>query len=459
MNPVQTGALERIRVYRFSSTQLLTSGFAGLILLGSILLMLPAASATGRAIHPLDAVFTAVSAVCVTGLIVLDTPVDLSHFGQTVVLVLIQIGGLGYMTVGTILLVVMGKRIGLQQRMVIQETLSTFTMEGLIRFIIGILVFTFTVELAGAVVLGFHFAKEMPPLRAAFFGVFHAVSAFNNAGFALFSNSLMDYRTDPVVNAVILVLIVLGGVGFLVYRDVWDYLRKKIYRFSLHTKVVIVTTTVLLFLGWAGFWLFEYHSSSPFRSFSLGEQAITALFQSVTVRTAGFNTVNTGSMGIVTLYLFVILMFIGGSPGSTAGGIKTTTVAIMAAAIWSTMRGREDTTVFYRRISNETVVKAAFLAAMGMIFVSGITLLLLYVEGRSLVRTLFEVVSAAGTVGLSTGNGGVRSFCALFSDTGKMVIMATMFLGRIGPLAIGISAVHRAARVRYRYPQGKIMIG
>jgi trk system potassium uptake protein TrkH len=459
MNSAQTGALERVRVYRYSSTQLLVTGFAALILVGTVLLMLPAASSTGRPIHALDAAFTAVSAVCVTGLIVLDTPVDLSHFGQIVVLVLIQIGGLGYMTVGTVLLVVMGKRIGLQQRMVIQETLSTFTMEGLIRFIIGIILFTFVVELAGAVLLAFRFARDMPPLRAAYFGVFHAVSAFNNAGFALFSNSLMDYRTDPTVNAVVIVLILLGGVGFLVHRDVWDYLRKKIYRFSLHTKVVIHTTAALLLIGWAGFWLFEYHSSSPFRSFSRGEQALTALFQSVTVRTAGFNTVNIGSMGIVTLYLFVILMFIGGSPGSTAGGIKTTTVAIMAAAIWSTMRGREDTTLFYRRITTETVAKASFLAAMAMIFVSGVTLLLLYLEGKNLVRTLFEVVSAAGTVGLSTGDGGVKSFCALFSNTGKLVIMFTMLLGRIGPLAIGISAVHRAARVRYRYPQGKIMIG
>ena len=295
--------------------------------------------------------------------------------------------------------------------------------------------------------------------KAVYFGVFHSISAFNNAGFALFSNSLMNFQTDPVVNGVILVLIILGGIGFLVYRDILSYLRNRVYRFTLHTKVVMVTTTALTLLGWAGFWLYESQSSGAFRNLSGGNQGMTSLFQSVTVRTAGFNTVDTGTLGPTTLYLFVLLMFIGGSPGSTAGGIKTTTVAIMVAAIWSTMRGREDTTLFYRRITSDIVAKASFLAAMAMIMVSGVTLLLLYLEGQSLLRTLFEVVSAAGTVGLSTGDGGTKSFCALFSNPGKIVIMGTMFLGRIGPLAIGVSAVNRASRARYRYPRGKIMIG
>lgn len=238
MNGLQVGVLERFRTFRLSPAQLLILGFAGVIAFGSLLLMLPFASSTGQPLRPLDALFTATSAVCVTGLIVLDTPVDFSIFGQIVILILFQVGGLGYMTAATILLLVMGKRIGLQERMVIQETLSSFTMEGLIRFMMGIVLFTFVVELIGAVLLVFRYLQDMTFGKAVYFGIFHSVSAFNNAGFALFSNSLIDFRTDPMTNAVVMVLIVLGTIGFLVYRDVFSYFRKKVYhlplQFSLH---------------------------------------------------------------------------------------------------------------------------------------------------------------------------------------------------------------------------------
>jgi trk/ktr system potassium uptake protein len=450
---------DRIRTYQLTPTQILVLGFVSVITVGTILLSLPVAAADGHLIAPLDALFTATSAICVTGLIVKDTPVDFSLFGQIVILSLVQIGGLGYMSMATILLVVLGKRIGLRDRLVIQETLSTFTMEGLIRFIIGILKFTVLVEITGAVLLAVRFLHEMPLSRAVYFGIFHSISAFNNAGFSLFSNSLMDYRTDPVVNGVVMVLVILGGLGFLVYQDILKRVMGEVVRLSLHTKMVLVTTGILILSGWAGIFLFEYANPGGSMPLTLADRGLTALFQSVSARTAGFSTIDPGILSAPALYLLVLLMFIGGSPGSTGGGIKTTTLAIMVGALWATMRGQNDVTLFYRRIPPQAIAKAFFLAASAMILITGVTLLLLYSEGQTMIRTLFEVTSAAATVGMSTGNGGILSFCALFSDFGKTVIILTMFLGRIGPLVIGVTATLHAPRSRYRYPEGKVMIG
>ncbi|MEK6684611.1 MAG: TrkH family potassium uptake protein [Nitrospirota bacterium] len=456
----QTTFIDQIRTYRLTPTQILALGFAFLITVGTILLSLPFAAADGRVIAPLDALFTATSAICVTGLIIKDTPVDFSLFGQIVILVLIQVGGLGYMSVATFLLVALGKRIGLRERMVIQETLSAFTMEGLIRFIIGILKFTLLLEFTGAVLLAVRFLQDMSLSKAVYFGIFHSISAFNNAGFSLFSNSLMNYRTDPTVNGVVMVLVILGGLGFLVYQDLLKRINREVLRVSLHTKIALVSTGIILLIGWAGIFVFERQNpGESFKTFSWADQALTALFQSVSARTAGFNTVDVGTLTAPTLYLLVLLMFIGASPGSTGGGIKTTTAAIMAAALWSTMRGREDVTLFYRRISPQVVAKAFFLAAMAMTFITGLTILLLYSEGQAMLQTLFEVASAAGTVGMSTGNGGSLSLSALFGDFGKTVIILTMFLGRIGPLVIGVTALTHIQRSRYRYPEGKVMIG
>ena len=460
MNSTLASMVERARTFRLSPSQFLIIGFAALIILGALLLMLPFASATGQSLQPLEAVFTAASAVCVTGLIILDTPVDFSLFGQIVILVLIQIGGLGYMTVATVLLVTLGRRIGLRERLVIQETLSAFTMEGLIRFIVGIVKFTFFVEWIGAVLLSVRYLMDMSLSKAVYFGIFHSVSAFNNAGFSLFSNSMIDFRSDPLINSVMMVLILLGSIGFLVYQDVLKFIRKEVYRLSIHTKVVLVMTAALILVGWAGYLVFEHHNSTSLQNLSWTDQGLASLFQTVSGRTAGFSSTEVASLSTPTLYLLVILMFIGGGPGSAAGGIKVTTLAIMVVALWSTMRGHhENVTVFFRRIPAHVIAKAFFLAAVGMMLVTGVTLLLLYSEGWPMLRTLFEVTSAAGTVGMSTGDGGSRSFSALFSDFGKGVIIATMFLGRIGPLAIGITSMQRPRHERVRFPEEKIMIG
>ncbi|HEY4484826.1 MAG TPA: TrkH family potassium uptake protein [Nitrospiria bacterium] len=451
--------LDRLRAYQLTPTQILVLGFTGLILAGALLLSLPFASSSGRSIAPIDALFTATSAVCVTGLIVLDTPVDFSLFGQLVILLLFQIGGLGYMTMATVLLVVLGKRIGMRDRMVIQETLSTFTMEGLVRFIVGVVKFSLLVEFTGAVLLSIRFLEEMPPAQAAYFGVFHSISAFNNAGFSLYSLNLVAYRGDLMTNTVIMALIILGGLGFLVYQDLLKRFTREVFRLSLHTKIVLITSGILIFLGAAGFYLFERQNPLALQGLSLKDRALASLFQSVASRTAGFNTVDIGSLTGPTLYLLVLLMAIGASPGGTGGGIKTSTLAIIAAALWAMMRGYEDVTLFHRRITPQVIAKAFFLSAIAMIVITGGTLLLLYSEKQNMLGTLFEVASAAGTVGLSTGDGGARSLSAIFGDIGKSVIILCMVLGRIGPLVVGITAMTHIQRVRFRYPEGKVMIG
>ena len=455
----QTTLVDRIRTHQLTPTQILVLGFASLITVGTILLSLPFAAADGRVIAPFDALFTATSAICVTGLITKDTPVDFSLFGQIVILVLIQIGGLGYMTFSTIMAVVMGKRIGLRERLVIQETFSTFTLEGLVRFTVGILQFTILAEFIGAVLLTFRFVLDHPPLQAFYLGIFHSVSAFNNAGFSLFSSNLIAYRGDWVVNGVVMTLIILGGLGFLVYHDLLQRLKKEVLRLSLHTKVVLITSLILIVIGAAAFLLFERLNPATLQPLPFKEQLLASFFQSVSARTAGFNTVDIGALTTPTLYLLVLLMFIGASPGSTGGGIKTSTFAVMAIALWSTMRAKEDVTLFHRRLSPLVVAKAFFLASLAMILVTGVTLILLYSEHQNLQKTLFEVTSATGTVGLSTGDGGTRNLVALFGDFGKSVLILCMILGRIGPLVIGITALTYVQRSRYRYPEGKVMIG
>ncbi|HSG05909.1 MAG TPA: potassium transporter TrkG, partial [Nitrospiria bacterium] len=411
----QPPLIERIRTYRFSPTQILVIGYLVLIASGTFLLSLPFAAQEGRDISLMDAVFTATSAICVTGLIIKDTPVDFSLFGQLVILLLVQLGGMGYMSAATLLLLLVGKRIGLRERMVIQETLSTFTLGGLVRFLKNIAKFVLLVELVGAIFLTARFMSDYPFGKAAYLGIFHSISAFNNSGFSLFKGSMAQYREDWVTNGVMILLILMGGIGFLVYQDVRQWLNKEVSRISLHSKVVLVATAGIVFFGWAGFLVFEHDNPRSLGVLPWHEMGLTSLFQTVSIRTAGFSTTAIAPLSEPTLYLLILLMFVGGSPGSTGGGIKTTTLAVMIVSLWATMRGREEATIFYRRIPSMVIAKAFFLAALAMMLVTGETLLLLYTEGQPFLRTLFEVTSAAGTVGMSTGDGAGRSFCAVFT--------------------------------------------
>ncbi len=450
---------DRLLAVRLLPGQVVALAGLSVILLGAGLLMLPWAAAPGVHLRFLEALFTSTSAVCVTGLVVMDTPHDFTLFGQLVILFLIQAGGLGYSIMATLLLLALGQRIGLRERMQMAEALSTMDMAGLVRFVKTVVLITFTLEGIGAVFLSLRFAADMEPIQALYQGLFHAVSAFNNAGFSLFSDGLIQYRGDLTVNLVVTTLIILGGIGFLIYKDLLENVRGKRFRFQTHTKLAVLVTAMLLVVGTVGIWVLEWNNPKTMEAMPVGDQALVAYFHSVSARTAGFNTVDLSQMRDATLYFIILLMAVGGSPGSTAGGIKTTAFGIVCLSTWAVLRQRADVEMFHRRVPNDLVVRATCLAVLAMASVTIFTLVLAYTEGRSFLGLMFEVASAIGTVGLSVGDGGVRSFSALFTDVGKLVIILTMFVGRFGPLTIGLFAIKTHAQMKYRYPESKVVLG
>lgn len=345
---------------RFSPAQLLAVSIAGLIAVGTVLLWLPIA-ATEDPLSLLDAFFTSTSAVCVTGLIVVDTPNDLSVFGQVVVMLLIQAGGLGYMAITTVVAVALGKQLSVHERMTLQEALNVQTMDGLIRFAITVFKLTLTFELIGALVLASRWMGEMGLARALYFGLFHSVSAFNNAGFALFSDSLIGFRDDPIVNATVIVLIVCGGLGFVVLTEL-GRLRHRARRLSVHTRLVLTTSAALIVGATVAMFVLEYRNPRTMGGLALPQSLLAAFFQGVTPRTAGFNTIDIGAMTPPALFLVMVLMFIGAAPGGTGGGIKVTTFSVTVAALWATIRGAHDATLFRRRLPAELIARA-FLSA------------------------------------------------------------------------------------------------
>ena len=444
---------------RLSGPQLIALSFVALVLNGSLLLSLPAAAAPGQSISYLDALFTATSAICVTGLIVVDTPVAFSTFGHTIILFLIQIGGLGYMAISTILAAAIGRNISLQERLTLQEALNAQTLEGVVRFTLNVLKLTLFFEVTGAVILA---ARWWPDLGATalWYGVFHSVSAFNNAGFALWSDSLMRWRGDLIVNLVITGLITAGGLGFFVIVELLR-LRKRGVRLSLHTRIALTASTLLSVGGAILFLVLESPNPDTLGQLGATERVLAAWFQSVTARTAGFNTIDIGVMTEAGLFLTMALMFIGASPGGTGGGVKTSTFAMTVAGLWATVRGDAEPHLFSRRISNDTIGKAFFICLIAFLAVNLIAGALLLSEGRTLMATLFETTSAFGTVGLSMSEGGRPiSLVGLFTPIGKVMIMLMMFVGRVGPLTLALALAHRASVTpKIRYPEGKVLLG
>ena len=431
--------------------------FAGLIAVGTVLLRLPAA-ATHETLSLLDAFFTATSAVCVTGLVVVDTPNDLSIFGQSVVLLLIQAGGLGYMSITTVVAVAIGKQLTVHERLTLQEALNVQTMDGLIRFVMNVFKLTLAFEIIGALVLAFRWMGQMGLGRALYFGLFHSVSAFNNAGFALFSDSLMGFRDDPIVNATILTLIVCGGLGFVVLTELGRLRRTR--RLSVHTRLVLTTSAALVIGTTVAIFVLERGNPRTIGSLAFPQAFLASFFQAVTPRTAGFNTLDIGAMTPPALFLLMVLMFIGAAPGGTGGGIKVTTLSVTVAALWATVRGGHDATIFKRRLPSELIARAFFISLIAFLALNGVAALLLITEGRGLLPTLFETVSAAGTVGLSTGEAGAPiSLAGHFSPTGQLLLIATMYMGRIGPLTLAVALARGGTPPRVRYPEGKILVG
>lgn len=436
--------------------RILILGFLSIILAGTALLLAPFSTVKG--ISAIDALFTATSAMCVTGLIVKDTPADFTTFGQVVVMLLIQIGGLGYMTSATIISLMLGKRIGLGERLIMKEALNVLSVEGVVRFTRAVLLMTVIFESLGAIFLFIRFLADHPPGRALFLGVFHSVSAFNNAGFSLFSDNLMRFRGDVAVNAVISGLIISGGLGFIVVSDLFQYARGRVHRLTVHTKIVLTTSAILILVGWALIFLFEYTNPRTFAAMPAKERVLASYFSAVTPRTAGFNTIDYSQLRIETLVVTTTLMFVGASPGSTGGGIKTTTFAIAIAALCAIIRSSRDTVLFRRRVPMETVSRSLLLIALGLILIAVTSLTIIVREQVYYLPALFEVTSAFGTVGLSVGDGGVRSLSALFSPFGKVLIILAMFAGRLGPLTLAV-AVIRKKDERFRYPEGRVVIG
>lgn len=430
--------------------------FVILIGVGAFLLMLPFAH--NGELSVIDAIFTATSAVCVTGLIVKDTPVDFTSFGQVVILSLIQIGGLGYMTAVTFLAIMRGKKLGYRDRLILKESLNYPGMSGIFRFLKIVFASIVIIEIGGAVILSLRFLVDMPLDDAIWFGLFHSISAFNNAGFSLFSDNMMGFRNDLVINITIPLLIIIGGLGYLVLLELYNYRKKSLTRISTHTKLVLWTSAILILLSMTIILSLEWNNPKSLGAMSTWEKFIAAWFASVNYRTAGFNTIDFSTFNDSDLFFGTIFMITGGSPGGTAGGIKTTVLALAVIGVWFTLRGQNNPHIFNRSLVPYQINKAYAIIFVASFYVLVSTVILNESEKLHFVRTLFETCSAFATVGVSTGNGGVLSYSALFSDIGKFNIILLMLMGRIGVFAFTIVIVGKAVQTRIKYAEGKVII-
>ena len=430
------------------------ASFFIVITTGALLLMLPVATLDGKGTSLVDAFFTSTSALCVTGLVVQDTAVYFSRFGHIVILVLMQLGGLGIMTSYAFFSIAIGKRFLISQQVAMKEVLDTGYGE-VKKTVLFIIISTFVIEDIGAVVLAIRWSNE-PFGDYVFFSIFHSISAFCNAGFSLFSNSLINYRGDVVVNVTIGLLIVSGGLGFIVLSNLFGYFSlfpkgDKKRRINLHTKIVLTMTGILIIVGAILFYIFECKNTLDL--FSIKDKIFVSFFQSVTTRTAGFSTVDIGSLTTPTFLFFIFFMFIGGSSGSTAGGIKTGTFFVIIAVVYNMFRGREEVEVFERTIHRRTVLKAVSIATLSLLTILMFCLILLYTEEASFKVVIFEAFSAFGTVGLSAG---------LSSDLtviGKVTVSILMFVGRIGPLTLALVLGREVAGRKIHFPEERIVVG
>jgi trk system potassium uptake protein TrkH len=446
-----------IRFMQLTPPQILVIGFAAIILLGACLLMLPISSTDGISLHFIDALLTATSATCVTGLIVVDTGTHFTVFGQVVIVLLIQIGGLGFMSMATLLAFVLRKRITLKERLVLQEALNQGSMEGIVRLFRKVLLYSLTIEGIAAVLFTIRWSFDLGFPKALYYGIWHAISFFNNAGFDLFGavtgpfSSLTGYTNDFITNVVTMALIVLGGIGFVVMSDLIEYKRTK--KLSLHSKVVLSMTSFLIVFGAIVIFIFEFTNTRTLGTLHFGGKVLASFFQSVTPRTAGANTLDLGSLRQATQFFMIILMFIGASPGSTGGGIKTTTFTILVGAMIAMIRGKEDIVIFRFRLAKDRILKAITLSMIALFLVIFVSMLLSTTERAPFLKILFEVTSAFGTVGLTMG---LTPDLTLF---GKVLISLTMFAGRLGPITLAYALQPKPEKELYRFPEGKITIG
>jgi len=442
-----------------SPAEMLIYGFALVILLGAILLTLPIASTSGESGGFVNALFTATSAVCVTGLVVVDTGTFWSVFGKVVIIFLIQIGGLGFMSLTTMFFVLAGKRITIKDRLLIQSSVNMDSISGIVKFTKYIFFSSLLIEGIGALLLALVFIPEYGFSRGTAYSLFHAISAFCNAGFDLFGNysSLTKYVGNFIINFVIGGLIILGGLGFAVTSDLINV--RKFEKMSMHTKLVLTVTGAFLVVGFVLFFIFEYNNPKTMGDLSLPVKFMAAAFQSITPRTAGYNTIDIGALTTPSLFLTMLFMFVGASPGSTGGGVKTTTFAIIIMTVVSVLHGRKDVVAFKRSILGPAIRRAISVLVIAFAIVIFMIFVLLCTEPEASFETVvFEVLSAFGTVGLTTG------LTPHLSVGGKIAISITMFVGRLGPLTVAYAISRSEKRARenvgnFKLPEGNIMIG
>ena len=441
---------------KLQPAQVVLISFGSWIVVGTLILALPVSTVSGKSLGFVNAFFMATSATCVTGLSTVSVAEELSLFGQMIILVLLQVGGLGIMTLSSSMAVMMGKSLQMREQIIMQDVLDTSSSEELLELIIDIIRYTLTVEFIGAIILTVAFHQEGYEIgQSMYYGFYHAISAFCNAGIALFPNSLTEFRHSEVIQYTVMALVTTGGIGFAVMKDIKNLLvsRRPIRELSLHSKIVL--TTHFAILGISTLYLFFSEFLNAFQDLNLWDRLSASLFHSVIVRTAGFNTLDLNSFHPHTIYFLIILMFIGASPGSAGGGIKTTTFAVLIQSITATLRGKSHVEFFERRISPQVVVKAIAIFIISLIICSSSILVMMRLEpDKNFMDIFFECVSAFSTVGHSLG------ITELLSTAGKLWISLVMFVGRVGPLTLVLAIGSRGAVPRkVEFPEGKIFIG
>lgn len=437
---------------KLKGVQILALSFIGVISIGSILLSLPISSKNGEVTNFLDAIFVATSATCITGLTTVNTAEHWSTFGQLIIMLLIEIGALGFISFAVLFSIVIGKKITLRERLIIQEALNTFSIQGLVKLVRYIIGFSLLVQFFGALLLSTQFVPEYGIKTGLYYSVFHSISSFGNAGFDLFGDSLIRYNSNVVVITVISIISIIAGLGFTVWNEIYEFKNNK--KLSVHSKIVIITTVILIFGGAFFIFLFEYNNQGTFGNMTLQDKILNSFFASVTPRTVGFLSVNIVNMTTASKFLIILLMFIGGSPGSTAGGIKTVTFAILFLTIRSVIKGREDTEAFGRKFSKELIYKAVTLIFLGVSLLIIVTMILCLTEkGVPFSTLLYETTAALGTAGLTL------DLTPNLSNIGKILIMALMYIGRVGPLTVLLALRKNDKKRGYKYPEAKILIG
>ena len=438
---------------KLSHSQILAGGFFIIILIGAVVLNMGFSSAKGESIGFLDALFTSTSSVCVTGLIVADTGTYWSDFGKFVIMILVQIGGLGFMTIATIGVLISGERLSYSEKLLIQKSLSSEKTSGILKFSKKIILLSLFIEFVGAICLSIAFVPEFGFVKGICYGIFHSVTAFCNAGFDIMGNfsSLTAYFNNPIVNISIMLLIILGGLGFSTFFDINR--KRSFKKFRLNTKIILITTAILIVIPTFLFFIFEMNNPKTLGSMNFGEKILASLFQVVSPRTAGYNTIELSQMHDSTKFLTIILMFIGGAPASTAGGLKTTTFALIIISVYCLFKQKSEIEIFGRTIPFKNLNKALVSLVIGFTLVITGTMIILSYSDFDFLTVLYEVTSAYATVGLTLGiTTKLNAIC-------KITLIILMFMGRVGSLTVLYSFIKTDSKKKYKYPKEEINIG